>query len=168
MCVGKWVDVEVVGFAAKKQAPVVGLLSPQTCISTRYNELAVQYTYCVHCSTGFPAYARTSHPRYPRHSQQLRITSFVSHSHTLTLVWNAHVHTLPSPQVTTVGADSFIAKPVSGDTLTEAIRDYAVQVAPALPVVTNDDDQNPQGQTPVEVPPRHLEISADLMFARNE
>ena len=73
-----------------------------------------------------------------------------------------------SPQVTTVGADSFIAKPISGDTLTEAIRDYAVQVAPALPVVTNDDDQNPQGQTPLEVPPRHLDISADLMSARNE
>ena len=80
-----------------------------------------------------------------------------------------HVLVVPlSPQVTTVGADSFIAKPVSGDTVTEAIRDYAVQVAPALPVVTNDDDQNPQGQTPVEVPPRHLDISADLMSARNE
>ena len=73
-----------------------------------------------------------------------------------------------SPQVTTVGADSFIAKPISGDTLTEAIRDYAVQVAPALPVVSNDDDQNPQGQTPFEVPTRHLDISADLMSARNE
>jgi HPt (histidine-containing phosphotransfer) domain-containing protein len=80
-----------------------------------------------------------------------------------------HVLVVPlSPQVTTVGADSFIAKPISGDTLTEAIRDYAVQVAPALPVVTNDDDQNPHGQTPLEVPTRHLDISADLMSARNE
>ena len=85
----------------------------------------------------------------------------VSHAHTFSFV--------PlSPQVTTVGADSFIAKPVSGDTLTEAIRDYAVQVAPALSVVSNDDDQNPQGQTPLEVPTRHLDISADLMSARNE
>ena len=73
-----------------------------------------------------------------------------------------------SPQVTTVGADSFIAKPISGDTLTEAIRDYAVQVASALPAVTNGDDQNPQGQTPLEVPPRHLDISADLASAHNE
>ena len=80
-----------------------------------------------------------------------------------------HVLVVPlSPQVTTVGADSFIAKPISGDTLTEAIRDYAVQVAPALSVVSNDDDQNPQGQTPLEVPTRHLDISADLMSARNE
>ena len=80
-----------------------------------------------------------------------------------------HVLVVPlSPQVTTVGADSFIAKPISGDTLTEAIRDYAVQVAPALSVVTNDGDQNPQGQTPLEVPTRHLDISADLMSARNE
>ena len=34
--------------------------------------------------------------------------------------------------------------------------------------MTNDDDQNPQGQTPLEVPPRRLEISADLASARNE
>ena len=86
----------------------------------------------------------------------------VSHAHTFS--------SFPSPQVTTVGADSFIAKPISGDTLTEAIRDYAVQVAPALPilVVTNGDDQNPQGQTSLEVPPRHLDISADLASARYE
>ena len=78
-----------------------------------------------------------------------------------------HVLVVPlSPQVTTVGADSFIAKPVSGDTLTEAIRDYAVQVAPAH---YYDYDQNPQGQTPLEVPPRRLDIiSADLVSARNE
>ena len=84
----------------------------------------------------------------------------VSHAHTFSL--------FPSPQFAAVGADSFITKPVSGATLTEAIRDYAVQVAPALSVVTNDDDQNPQGQTPLEVPPRRLEISADLASARNE
>ena len=78
-----------------------------------------------------------------------------------------------SPQAILVGADSFIAKPVSGATLTEAIRDYAVQVAAALPVVPDGGDsdqifQNPQGQTPIEVPPRHLDISADLVSARNE
>jgi HPt (histidine-containing phosphotransfer) domain-containing protein len=76
-----------------------------------------------------------------------------------------------SPQAISVGADSFIAKPVSGATLTEAI--YAVQVAAALPVVPDGGDsdqifQNPQGQTPIEVPPRHLDISADLVSARNE
>ena len=69
----------------------------------------------------------------------------------------------PSPQVTTVGADSFIAKPISSATLAEAIRDYAVQVAPGTPP-----DQNPQGQTPLEVRPRRLDISADLVSARNE
>ena len=80
-----------------------------------------------------------------------------------------------SPQAILVGADSFIAKPVSGATLTEAIRDYAVEVAAAalLPVVPDDGDsdqnpQNPQGRTPIEVPPRHLDISADLVSARNE
>ena len=79
-----------------------------------------------------------------------------------------------SPQAISVGANSFIAKPVSGATLTEAIRDYAVEVAAALPVVPDDGDsdqnpQNPQGQqTPIEVPPRHLDISADLVSARNE
>ena len=53
-----------------------------------------------------------------------------------------------SPQAMSVGADSFITKPVSGATLTEAIRDYAVEVAAALPVVSDDGDQNqnPQGQ----------------------
>ena len=81
----------------------------------------------------------------------------VSHAHTFSFV--------PlSPQVTTVGADSFIAKPISSATLAEAIRDYAVQVAPGTPP-----DQNPQGQTPLEVPPRRLDIiSADLVSARNE
>ena len=75
-----------------------------------------------------------------------------------------------SPQAILVGADSFIAKPVSGATLTEAIRDYAVEVAAALPVVPDDgdSDQNPLGQTPFEVPSRHLDISADLVSARNE
>ena len=79
-----------------------------------------------------------------------------------------------SPQAILVGADSFIAKPVSGATLMEAIRDYAVEVAAALlPVVPDDGDsdqnpQNPQGQTPIEVPPRRLDISADLVSARNE
>jgi len=57
--------------------------------------------------------------------------------------------------------------------LTEAIRDYAVEVAAALPVVPDDGDgdqnpQNPQGQTPIDVPPRRLDISADLVSARNE
>jgi HPt (histidine-containing phosphotransfer) domain-containing protein len=78
-----------------------------------------------------------------------------------------------SPQAILVGADSFIDKPVSGATLAEAIRDYAVEVAAALPVVPDDGDsdqnpQNPQGQTPIEVPPRRLDISADLVSARNE
>ena len=79
-----------------------------------------------------------------------------------------------SPQAILVGADSFIAKPVSGATLTEAIRDYAVEVAAAaLPVVPDDGDsdpnpRNPQGQTPIEVSPRRLDISADLVSARNE
>jgi HPt (histidine-containing phosphotransfer) domain-containing protein len=78
------------------------------------------------------------------------------------------VHIFPSflfPQAILVGADSFITKPVSGATLTEAIRDYAVEVA-------GDSDQNPQNpqgqQTPIEVAPRHLDISADLVSARNE
>ena len=56
-------------------------------------------------------------------------------------------------QVKTVGADSFISKPVSSATLAEAIRDYAVEM-------TDDDDQNPQGQTPLD--------SADLDSARSE
>ena len=101
---------------------------------------------------------RTTHPRHSRHNQQPRITPFVSHVHTFS--------SFPSPQVISVGADSFIAKPVSGATLTKAIRDYAVQVAPAH---YYDYDQNPQGQTPLEVPPRRLDIiSADLVSARNE
>ena len=79
-----------------------------------------------------------------------------------------------SPQAILVGADSFIAKPVPGATLMQAIRDYAVEVAAAaLPVVPGDGDsdpnpQNPQGRTPIEVPPRRLDISADLVSARNE
>ena len=68
-----------------------------------------------------------------------------------------------------VGADSFITKPISGATLTEAIRDYAVEVAAALPVVSDDGDQNQnsQGQSPI-VRSRRLDISADLVSARNE
>ena len=87
----------------------------------------------------------------------------------------AHLFVIPllSPQAISVGADSFITKPVSGATLTEAIRDYAVEVAAALPVVPDDGEsdqnpQNPQGQTPIDVPPRRLDISADLVSARNE
>jgi len=44
------------------------------------------------------------------------------------------------PQATTVGAESFVAKPFSGVTLAEAIRDYAVEVVPALPPVSDDGD----------------------------
>jgi HPt (histidine-containing phosphotransfer) domain-containing protein len=99
----------------------------------------------------------------------------LSQPHTCTEL-NTRVHFVSSflsPQAISDGADSFIAKPVSGATLTEAIRDYAVEVAAALPVVPDDGDsdqnpQNPQGQTPIEVPPRHLDISADLVSARNE
>ena len=47
----------------------------------------------------------------------------------------------------TVGADSFIAKPVSGATLVEAVRDYAVEVAV---------EQNPQGEPPLGAAPRDL------------
>jgi HPt (histidine-containing phosphotransfer) domain-containing protein len=99
----------------------------------------------------------------------------LSQPHTCTEL-NTRVHIVSSflsPQAISDGADSFIAKPVSGATLTEAIRDYAVEVADALPVVPDDGDgdqhpQNPQGQTPFEVPPRRLDISADLVSARNE
>ena len=73
---------------------------------------------------------------------------YIPLSHTL-----ARARLTSLSQVKTVGADSFISKPVSSATLAEAIRDYAVEV-------TDDDDQNPQGQTPLD--------SADLDSARSE